>query len=238
MTSTVILKQIQARQSLDPFLSNFPMAERVTEFKDDPLVLSCAVKRYLKNKLEYKSMGEVLEYVNSDDRELAEQIRKYYGKKFFWDALSNTKPLSDYRRRLINLLENRISKCTDRDCGIYYKLPWFYDEDMIYEDLKKKYSTEKLKTLEYNRSSTIAIRLTYICHSLSTQNKRKIKYFWFHDSNNNLYSINVNTDNELLTMFETIINSTNDHIFETKLTEDRIDKMHFYKLFSFKFLKG
>lgn len=239
---TSIISQIQARNLLlddFDFTSSTQARERITEFKEDPLVLACTLKKYVESGQGYLSLDnpDLIELITDEDRNTSEIIRKYYSKKFFWNALSGNKPLSGYRQRLINLLENRISKCKDQDCGVYYKLPYFYEEDVVYEDFKKIYNTSALSPLGNKRSNVFAKRLTFIKTTLGTQQKRKIKFFWFHDDNNDLYSVQINSDNELITLFESIILSSTDHVFETRLAESRIDNMHFYKLYSFKLLR-
>lgn len=240
---TSIISQIQTRsKSSDPFLGIFDatqMAERITEFKRDPLILSCVTKRLLDTGQGYRNMEDetVLEYLTEDDVELAERIREYYTKKFFWRALSDSRTLSDYRRRLINLLENRITNCKDQDCGIYYKLPYFYEEDMSYDEFKKNLKTNDISSLGNKRSNRFLKQLEFLKTTLSAQRKRKIIRYWFKDDNNWLYGLELTSDNPLLGIFDDYLKDHPVVLFDTRLTEDRIDSMHYYKLFQYKFAK-
>ncbi len=239
MTSTVILQQIQARQANDPFLSNFPMAERITEFKEDPLVLACVRKAYEISGKGYVSLDDqsLIGLITDQDRALAEKIREYYTKKFFWRALSEVRPLSDYRRRLINLLENRIRSCKDQDCGIYYKLPYFYEEDVVYEEFRKKLKTTEIKPLGMERQNIVVKSLEFLTTTLSAQRKRKIIRYWFKDSSDYLYGIELTSDNPLLPIFDDYLKENSTVNFKTRIVEDRIDNMNFYKLHAYKFVK-
>ncbi len=239
MTSTVILQQIQARQTLDPFLSNLAMAERITEFKEDPLVLACVRKAYEISGKGYVSLDDqsLIGLITDQDRALAEKIREYYTKKFFWRALSEVRPLSDYRRRLINLLENRIRSCKDQDCGIYYKLPYFYEEDVVYEEFRKKLKTTEIKPLGMERQNIVVKSLEFLTTTLSAQRKRKIIRYWFKDSSDYLYGIELTSDNPLLPIFDDYLKENSTVNFKTRIVEDRIDNMNFYKLHAYKFVK-
>jgi len=107
--------------------------EKEMSFKEDPLVLAVSLKDLMnRSPGSYYSIEDprVLENVNDDIRTKSEQIRKYYGRKYFWSNLSNNQQLSGFRSRVCYLLENRIRTCKDKDAGIYYKLPYFYDEDI------------------------------------------------------------------------------------------------------------
>jgi len=243
---TSILAQIQARQNLtivNDFgaldLFNSTMEERITEFKEDPLVLACVLKAYTTSGKGYLSLdsNELTGLITDSDRQQAEEIREYYTKKFFWKALADACQLSDYRRRLINLLENRIAKCKDQDCGIYYKLPYFYEEDVVYEEFKKKLKTTEISHLGSAGHNTMTKRLEFLTTTLSAQRKRKIVRYWFKDDNEFLYGLELASDNPLLMIFNDYLNEHPEVVFETRLTEDRIDQMNYYKLYNFKFIK-
>lgn len=234
---TSIISQIQARNLLlDDFdFVSTQAQDRITEFKKDPLVLACVLKKYLEEGKGYLSLesDSLIELITDQDIEYAEAIRKHYTKKFFWSALSN-RPLSDYRRRLINLLENRITKCKDQDCGIYYKLPWFYEEDMTYEELKQKYRTQEVPNIVYGmKKSKELLDLEYLKTTVSTQRKRKIERFWFTDQTY-LYGVELDQSNPLMEMFKHYLQDKHVTV-EAYRTADRIDQMHYYKLHNFNF---
>jgi len=237
-----IISQIIARQG-DPFIDGsslpFQMAERVTEYKEDPLVLSCVVKRLLELGQGYRDMNDTttVAEITDQDRALAKNIKEYYTKKFFWRALSNNRPLSDYRRRLINLLENSIRSCRDQDCGIYYKLPYFYEEDLVYDEFKKTFDTSKLSDLGNARQTLFLKQLTFLRTSFSGQRKNKIVRYWFNDDNNWLYGLSLTKDNPLLEIFDNYLKEHQKVIFDTRLVEDRIDDLHYYKMYNYKFVK-
>lgn len=239
---TNIIAQIQARANptddlLDIFSSTYK--EKETEFKVDPLVLACSLKELVEKDQGYFQLDDprVSENITDATREHAEVVRKYYTKKFFWTAFTDSRGLSDYRRRLINLLENRIRTCKDQDCGIYYKLPWFYEEDMIYDEFKLKYETKDLPRPTFSnvmKKELDVLELEYLKSTYSTQRKRKIERFWFTDQKY-LFCIEVDRENILIDMFRAML--TKNVKLESRTSIDRIDQMYFYKLFKFNFVK-
>jgi hypothetical protein len=245
MTSNIV-SVVQARNQLvdfdiNDFLSSTEMKERITEFQYDPLVLACSLKDLVEKQEGYYRLDEqrVIDNITPEIEQQAEEVRKYYTRKFFWNALSNNRALSDYRRRLINLLENRIRSCKDQDCGIYYKLPFFYEEDQVYDDFKKQYMVTDVPNIHYGiNKSKEEFELSYLKSTYSTQRKRRLERFWF-SNNKYLFQIEVDRDNPLIEMFKTLLEANPSSVkLEGYRTVDRIDQMYFYKLYKFNFRKN
>jgi hypothetical protein len=220
---------------------NSTYQEKEVEFKEDPLVLSVSLKDLMdRNPGVYYSLEDlrVLENVNDSIRDRAEQVRKYYGRKYFWNNLASNRSLSDFRGRVCYLLENRILTCKDKDAGIYYKLPYFYDEDMIYDEFKKQYNTTDVPRVgNFNTTKTKhCLTLKYIKTTSSRQQKRNVNRFWFTDDVY-LYNIEVTNDNPLLEMFKQMVVEKMTVTFDTYYNVDRLDQMYFYKLFNFSLAK-
>jgi hypothetical protein len=214
--------------------------ESIHKFDTDPLVSSVSAKDLVDRSPDtHYSLRDdirVKDNITPAIEARAEEIRNYYTKRFFWDAL-NGKPLTTIRTRIVQLLENRIFDCNENDVGIYYKLPYFYEEDQTYEEFSKLYNTKKLSPLGNKRSNKFAKRLQFVKSTKGIQKNTKSKYFWFTDDNRDLYNIAIELGNPLLSLFEQIITDNPTPLFETYLKEDRLDKLHYYKLYSFKLLK-
>ena len=215
--------------------------EKEISFKEDPLVLAVSLKDLMdRSPGSYYSLEDtrVFENVNDDIRNRAEQIRKYYGKKYFWNNLASNRQLSGFRGRVCYLLENRIHTCKDKDAGIYYKLPYFYDEDMIYDEFKKQYNTTDVPNVgSINTTKTKhQLTLTYLKTTSCRQQKRNLNRFWFTD-NKYLYNIEIANDNPLLEMFKQLVVEKMTVNLDTYYNVDRIDQMYFYKLFNFTLAK-
>jgi len=213
--------------------------EKETEFKEDPLVLSVAAKDLVEQcPGQFFSLEDlrVYEHVNDNHKEEAERIRKYYTRKFFWKQLESNRNISDFRSRLCYLLENRVRTCKDQDSGIYYKLPYFYHEDMIYEEFKTKYNTTEVPRTSSLIASKPRVTLRYLKTSVSRQKKRNVNRFWFTDDTY-LYNIEITSDNPLLELFKQLVIEKMTITFDTYYNVDRIDQMYFYKLYNFTLTK-
>ena len=228
-----IISQVQARNALFDFEAM--SAPTITDFKEDPLVLAACLYRLMQDEVTlYFSLADdrLLELITDEDKELAEQIRKYYTKKFFWANF--TTGVSSFRSRLLVLLETKTMSCSDQDCGIYYKIPWFYKEDMAYEKFKKTYKTTDIPKVFYGlKAQKSLLNLKFLESTVCRQRKRKIERFWFTDSTH-LFCVQVEQENPLLDMFKHYV-SNNDVTIESYKAQDRIDDMEFYRLYKFNF---
>jgi len=220
------------------FPTSIHYQESATKYTEDPLVLACSLYELGKKepgKYRQLESQEVLDNITDNTRTYSEAVRKYYTRKFLWQSLKNSNRMSDYRRRVCVLLEGRIRECMEKDSGIYYKLPWFYNEDMIYDEFKKQYNTTAV-LVHSNNSAKQNLELTYLKNTLSRQQKKKLVRFWFTDSTH-LFNIEVLEDNPFLEMFNTMIEPGKLCKFTTHYKPNSIDNMYYYTLFQFNFTK-
>ncbi len=230
------------KNTFDELLKDFEfqtyLDDKEKTWDEDPLVLAVSLKDLSSKNDRFYSLSnsEVKEHVSDIHRQEAEIIRKYYTKKFFWTSLTDSRSLSPFRTRLCYLLESRTRTTKDKDEGIYYKLPWFYEEDMVYEDFKKTLITTDLPKIDF-KVQPVAKMLTFIKTTTGWQAKRKVDHFWFKDSDNYLHGIVVARDNPLLELFRGILDENPNCTFITRISQDRIDQMYYYKLHNFKLVK-
>jgi hypothetical protein len=219
----------------EPWISTV-YVEKEQELSHDPLVLSCALKRTnAEDKNNYLSLtsSDLAAKVTDEDRATAEAIREYYCKQWFWASLNGANNLSSFRNRAFYLMSNRIRKVVEQDIGIYYKLPWFYDEDMIYNDLKKNYIHKDLPMTSIRKTTK---ELMFLRSSQSHQKNRKVERFWFTDDTY-LYTITLQLNNPLLEMFRNMIEVGRKSKFDTYVKHDRLAEFEFYTLYNFNFTK-
>lgn len=232
---------ITVDDSISIFSSTYK--EEIKEFKDDPMVLACSLKELVETQQNFYPLDDlrVIENITEEIRELAERVRKYYTKKFFWQNLTGNGKLSDYRSRVCYLLENHVRTCKEQDVGIYYKLPYFYQEDMAYEDFKQRYNTTDVPRVMQGvfpaRSTTKSqLKLTYLKTTTSRQKKRNLHRFWFTEGTY-LFNIEITNDNPLLEMFTQLVVEKMTITLDTYYNVDRLDQMYFYKLYKFSLTK-
>jgi hypothetical protein len=233
------LTTVKTLQTIDdPFDFQTYRDDKEKTWDVDPLILAVSAKDLADRTGHFYSLegNEVRNNVNEIIVERSEEIRKYYSKKFFWRNLSTDRPLTPYRQRLCFLLETRSLTTVDRDQGIYFKLPWFYDEDMIYDDFKKTLITQNLPRIDF-KVQPVAKRLEYIKTTVAWQHKRKLKRLWFKDEVGYLHGMEISADNPLLETFQDLLTEKTHCTFITRISEDRVDGMYFYKLHNFKLIK-
>ena len=206
-------------------------------FTVDPLVLAVACKDLATiNIFDTHSLNSsrVIEYVNDSHRAHAEKIREYYCKKVFWDQLKTSNEISDYRKRMFYLLENKVKECKGQDTGIYYTLPYFYDEDCLYDEFKKTYTVKDLPVKTHYDKPTLS--LIYLDKSIKYQKRDKKNFYWF-TNGQYLFSIDLDRKNPLLELFEERLSKGLTTTFKTYYTNTRIADMQYYKLFNFSLIK-
>lgn len=223
---------------VDGWLKDFEVVSAYSEkpdtYKFDLLEAAVVLKKFAP---EFMSIDDprIVDAIDAEVKEKASAIRKYYTKRWFWNALNSTK-LSSFRQRAYELLETQTRTVLKKDLGIYVKLPWFYEEDIVYEDFKKELKTDDIPNLSPGRGKSQR-RLEFLKTSNGWQGKRRTTRYWFKDDNKFLYGIELEMQNPLLPFFEEAIFANPTCVFEAYLVADRIDRMYYYKLNQFKLLK-
>jgi hypothetical protein len=181
--------------------------------------------------------SRVLDAIDQSVKDRAEAIRKFYTKQWFWTSLSSNRSMSAFRQRAHYLLESRTREVLKKDIGIYVKLPWFYEEDMIYNDFKKTLKTTKdIPTVNHGRNK-VEVAIKFLRTSNGWQGKRRTTKYWFKDDSDYLYCIDLEMTNPLMSMFDEAVKERGTCKFETVIQTDRIDQLYFYKLHQYKLLK-
>jgi hypothetical protein len=181
--------------------------------------------------------SRVLDAIDQKIKDRAEAIRKFYTKQWFWNSLSSNKGMSPFRQRAHYLLESRTREVMKKDIGIYVKLPWFYEEDMIYNEFKKTLkTTSNIPTINHNKGR-VHVTVTFLKTTNGWQGKRRLTRYWFKDYADYLYCIDLEMANPLMSMFDDAVKERVTCSFETYIQTDRIDQLHFYKLNQYKLLK-
>jgi hypothetical protein len=217
-------------------LNSQPYEEKPETYPFD-LLESAVVLKTLAPHFADLSSPTLLEAITPEVTAQADAIRKFYTRQWFWTSLSGGRPLSSFRQRAHYLLESRTREVLKKDIGIYVKLPWFYEEDMIYNEFKKTLkTTSAIPTISHNKGR-LHVTVTFLKTSNGWQGKRKLTRYWFKDDADYLYGIDLEMSNPLIELFDEAVRSQATCSFETFIQTDRIDQMYFYKLNQYKLLK-
>lgn len=213
---------------------------RIHEYKIDPLVLSCARHRCnLSTSLELAEMC-----VTGDDHDTAAEIRKYYSQKLCLVSLKNGE-LSEFRKSLAEYLTQE-SKTTlmEKQKGIVYRLPEFYDYDIRIESLISEYSTRRFtdNELQGNYSSTRNFNVIPLLKLRRNTRRGNLLHYWAKDSTNMLYRFVVEADNQLLWAWEEIWKSNSltihGNLWPNKLHGRNEESFDYYKVNNWKLVNG
>lgn len=178
---------------------------QVFEIDEDLLALSSTWKRL---RDEHKRTGiyhgiskltekELFQKVTDDDREHANVIRDYYSKKIVMWKLKGQQ-LSRFREDMNSFIHTNGKVFKENACPMVYRLPEFYEYDIGFEALANKHS----KVIKNDTDTKTEKKLTY-CETFLVGNRvNRKKEFWFNDENDNLVTLSVRADNELVSLLE------------------------------------
>lgn len=225
-------------QTLNQIFQSIPVGtvewneDYTTEYSVDPLVCSVAMYR---NSTSY-GLLKAADSITDEDRDQANAIRNYYSKKYFWDSLKAQRPQSEYRQSAVRLLAITEGwKLTDRDAGLFVKLPWFYAEDRVYDEFRSTLNVNRESYVGPNAFNAVTKKLTYLKKTIRWQGSKRAVSFWFKDDANKLSAITVFADNPFIDIFEEQIQVP--RVFEFAPKVDRLIDMWYNTMKSFKIVK-
>lgn len=189
----------------------------VYETSEDVLALSCAWYRLRTDSKKgekvnvYRSVTSLLsdqlfDYIEEQDRLLANEIRNYYSKKLMVLNLKDQK-LTPFRQDLNELLHGEAKKniFVEKMLPLVYRLPEFYFSDVEFDKIKINFKKE---IPNYVRTvSGIETKTLYPVASHFKNNKRIKTYeYWFKDDDDYAHRFCVKPDNPLLGLWNQIFN--------------------------------
>jgi len=154
----------------------------------------------------WKPWKEFVLELTDADREKAEQIKMFYKQRLTARILTNDY-FSEYRKKLLDLLTKKDTVYTTHDAKIAYRLPEFYEYDTA---LIEQVFNENLRPLDSRNQFSYfqgIKRLTFISKLHRKTKRRDLNHYWFRDEENNRVLLELQTKNNLTTLFETYIQS-------------------------------
>jgi hypothetical protein len=191
--------------------------EQDVTFPIDPLVISCCrYRRSKKDSLDYDHEAEFAtlsdyakksQTVTEEDFALAASIRTYFtGKATF--TLLRGEALTKFKQDLSALLTldwsgNQGIIFPSKYVKMIYKLPFFYEHDMIIEN--EVFDFKERQPIQHKYQGWESVSLYYI-RSVSQNSKKKANIsYWFKDSNGTRFCIDIDKTNSLIPAWEQLI---------------------------------
>lgn len=175
----------------------------------DVLAMSCCVYRKQKNDGNFQSFHSINpEDITDEDRRTANDIRKYYGKKYLWSSLNNSS-LTEYQKTVFNFLtdDQRDQYLEDRE-GLIFKLPEFYFNDLVTDEIFKNADVSEIDNIPafLRQKQTKSLKPVNVIKSRFKRSKEN-KY-WLKDENNRLCLVSISMPNTLEHLWIDIFNNS------------------------------
>lgn len=170
-------------------------------FKDDPVALTCASYRLW--KMGGPRWSDInFAPVSEEDRVTALELKKYYRDRLVFDALKNgTNGRSEFRNKLARLVIDDLVY-TDKEVGMLYRLPYFYEEDLALDRVVNQTSTAEESFRGHKQVATY----TLIEKILRSRRSGDYYNYWFSsDVDKSAYYVTIKDDNSMRPLFESVI---------------------------------
>lgn len=153
-------------------------------FPDDPLALSCASYRLYKNEPARRFTNIELVKATQEDRNYAQAIRSYYTQRYTMKVLKGG-TLTEYQQKTANFLSGLYHLHTE-ETGLLYKLPYFYDEDLLTQQVVEQTTSyqPKITPLAAELKDLTEYELTPLLKILVSRKGAEYNHFYFKDQNN------------------------------------------------------
>jgi hypothetical protein len=209
---------------------NPPMEKTVN---NDVLALSCCAHRLAQNRQSFGfDNSYTVNYLNEDDIRLADDIRKYYAKKYMWRSLKG-EYLSDFQRDLIIFISQPDKrKYTDKQEGLIHKLPGFYLNDIVEDEIFARADNSPIDEIhvppQIRQKTTRSLKPVNVIE-IRTRREKKNKY-WLKDDRNRMHLLEVNLPNTLEHLWRDLFDSQASMNIEADYFPAQHNDRSFYKV--------
>ena len=136
--------------------------------------------------------------VTQEDRERANIIRDFYSKKLMVLTLKEHK-FSSYRKDLSTFIHGNSKVVKEQMLPIVYRLPEFYDYDIVVEDMFRDLDTDFKDTDQPIRK---ILKLGSITKLTVNGKSKKFVEYWMKDSSNRPYKLEIEISNQLMHLWD------------------------------------
>lgn len=136
--------------------------------------------------------------VTQEDRERANVIRDFYSKKLMVLTLKEHK-FSNYRKDLNTFIHGDCKIVKEQILPIVYRLPEFYDYDIVVEDMFRDLDTDFKDTDQPIRK---ILKLGSITKLTVNGKSKKFVEYWMKDSSNRPYKLEIEISNQLMHLWD------------------------------------
>ena len=223
-----------ARPTVDIFSNTYKdTSQDPITLKHDALALSCCSWRMRNTGLgDYWNIqsDEVGAQITQADIDLANEIRSFYGKKILWLQL-NGRPVSQFRKDLMKYIHSDARVVTEHISGMIHKMPDFYEEDKILNQLKALADTSEFTEYLPNDAHVVLTPLRII---LRRSKHTKINNYWLLTADKRLCQIEIPQPNPLEPLWLDIFNNCATITISGRFIPGRREDFNFYRVTNWK----
>ena len=200
-TTSPFNKLMNEIEQFDRMTSRQPQITEI-EFKYDPLACACASYRIWQTNqaCRWNDLNQIIP--GQEDIEQAEQLKQYYRERLVMQSLTrvgNTNQ-SEFRRKLAQLVVNDLV-ITNRELGLLYRLPYFYQEDLGIDAVVQETNCQIQPLL--SASPVENYTLNPLRRVLKSRSSGEYYHYWFKDTtHNHPHSLVVRSDNSLKSLID------------------------------------
>lgn len=220
--------------NLDGELGHHIKKYEIMESTEDILVLSVTAHRMYSVQHYKLTSAELLKHIKQEDREKAEEIRKYYSQKIMMLKLKEAK-FSGFREALNKLVHSDGKTFREDMIGVAWYIPKFYQYDIQLDEIKLQVTQDQgFEQLDKERkpgSLQLSCNLTPIKRLHRKTKNRNAYEYWFKDDNLNAgVVLYVTPDNQLLPLWEHFFNKKEVLRVRGNYIRQRLDGFEHFKL--------
>jgi hypothetical protein len=199
------------------------------ESPEDFLVLSVTRQRVFAEKQFFYSLtdSDIIKHIIPEDRDKARLIREYYSKKLMMAKLCSDNKTTKFREDLATFLCNAGLTLKEKDLGMVFKLPEFYDYDQIIDTKVKANVNIKVSEPTSIRTTDDLVPLTKV---IRASKKSAMIEYWLKRSNENAVCISIAKDNPLIKIWDKIFDNNATLKINGQYITSKFDNFSFYNL--------
>ena len=196
--------------------------EDIFDLKKHDKVLTTSVDLLTQSVAKHYSFNDenLFTQITQEDISKAEEIRNYHKRRFVIFALMD-RPLSPFRTDVRTFIYSDGLSYNDNTIPMVYRIPEFYDHDMKFAELIKDVDT----SLDFSTLTTS--KGTKPLFPVGSLEIAKATEYWFKDEKNNLFLTEIETNNPLKSLWESVFSKNSVEIFGTYIPRRRDEITYF-----------
>lgn len=213
---------------------------QIYRLNHDVLAISVCAYRLSTNNppVSFANNDFVMSQLSDEDNRVADNIRKYYAKKYMWTTLKGG-AVSEFQQSVLDFISNdNRQEYTEKQEGLIHKLPEFYFNDIVVDEIFKNADVSAIddpvpKFLRAKYTKTL--KPINVIHQKTRQVKEN--NYWLKDEENRLCLMSISQPNSLEHLWLDFFNNHATIRINAHYLAHQNRNGHFYKIVDWKLEK-